>query len=1051
MQNKYPFDAVIFDLDGVITKTALVHSRAWKDMFDSYLTEREQKYNEKFVEFTHENDYLPYVDGKPRYQGVNSFLQSRGINIPFGETDDAPELETVCGLGNRKNIFFNKILENDGVEAYDSTVKLIHELIEKGIKVGVASSSKNCKVVLTAAKLLQYFETRVDGEVSAELGLKGKPEADIFTTAADNLGVAYDRAVVVEDAISGVQAGKKGNFGLVLGIAREENKQELLANGADIVVEDIEEIGFEGILKWFEEGKEEDNWSLTYHDYDTAKERSRESLLTVGNGYFGIRGAMEETVANKFNYPGTYMAGLYNTMVSKVADREIENEDFVNAINCIPFTFKIDNEEYLDINKTNIISIKRHLDFKSGLLRRELLVKDEKSRITLITSFRFVSMKDENLAAFEYKIEPQNYTAEITVKSSLSANHLNAGVARYMQLNQHHLDAVCEKSEDNMLFLAAKTTQSNILISANARINVYHEGFEQKVHYKNHSEKGVAAVEFSYQLAAKECLIVQKIVTLKQWQTADLSEAEDFGILKLSKVYDFDHIIVDSAIEWRKIWQKVDIRIEGDRLTQKMLRLHLFHLMSTTSPHNEHLDFSIPARGLHGEAYRGHIFWDEMYILPIYFIHYKEIARSVLMYRYRRLDEARKYAAENGYKGAMFPWQSGSSGKEETQKYHLNPANGEWGDDHSCLQRHVSLAIAYNIIQYHHINKDDEFMIKYGAEMLIEICRFWESKAKLNPKTKRYSIDKVMGPDEFHEMYPNAKEGGLRDNAYTNVMTIWMFEKTISVIKSLGETKKDLLYKKLNFSENEIEHWKKIAKKLNLVISDEGIISQYDGYFDLKELDWEGYKKKYGNIYRMDRILKAENLSPDEYKVAKQADTLMLFYNLNADEVSGIISRLGYKLPYDYISRNLKYYLQRTSHGSTLSRVVHSYLANQINEKELGWSMFRDAVTSDYSDIQGGTTAEGIHTGVMAGTVWITLTTYAGVDLKGKLIKIKPNLPSLWKSIRFGFNFKGENYECKISKDEISIFANSEKGFVELILNDKKQRIITRHWITLKY
>jgi trehalose/maltose hydrolase-like predicted phosphorylase len=545
--------------------------------------------------------------------------------------------------------------------------------------------------------------------------------------------------------------------------------------------------------------------------------------------------------------------------------------------------------------------------------------------------------------------------------------------------------------------------------------------------------------------------MVHKFIIIKQWKETDLFLAEKFGFDKLSRIFDFDQIIVDSAIVWRKLWKTIDIGIEGDRLSQKMIRLHLYHLLSTTSPHNENLDFSIPARGLHGEAYRGHIFWDEMFILPVFFIHFKEIAKSVLMYRYRRLDEARKYAKENGYKGAMFPWQSGSSGKEETQKYHLNPANGEWGDDNSCLQRHVSLAIAYNIIQYHHINQDDEFMLDYGAEMLIDICRFWESKTVFNEKTQRYSIDKVMGPDEFHEMYADAKEGGLRDNAYSNVMTVWMFERTAAYFNALNKEQKDILCAKCKFSESEIATWMKIAQKMNLVISEDGIISQYDGYFDLKELDWEGYKKKYGNIYRMDRILKAENLSPDEYKVAKQADTLMLFYNLNADEVTSIINKLGYKLPEDYIARNLQYYLARTSHGSTLSRVVHSYLANQINEKELGWNMFRDAVTSDFSDIQGGTTAEGIHTGVMAGTVWITLSTYAGIDLKGDLVKINPSLPKHWKSLKFEFNFKNSTYKCKMEEGVISLFVESELNSVEIILNDKKQRVITRHWINLNY
>jgi trehalose/maltose hydrolase-like predicted phosphorylase len=308
-----------------------------------------------------------------------------------------------------------------------------------------------------------------------------------------------------------------------------------------------------------------------------------------------------------------------------------------------------------------------------------------------------------------------------------------------------------------------------------------------------------------------------------------------------------------------------------------------------------------------------------------------------------------------------------------------------------------------------------------------------------------------MGPDEFHEMYADAKEGGLRDNAYSNVMTVWMFERTAAYFNALNKEQKDILCAKCKFSESEIATWMKIAQKMNLVISEDGIISQYDGYFDLKELDWEGYKKKYGNIYRMDRILKAENLSPDEYKVAKQADTLMLFYNLNADEVTSIINKLGYKLPEDYIARNLQYYLARTSHGSTLSRVVHSYLANQINEKELGWNMFRDAVTSDFSDIQGGTTAEGIHTGVMAGTVWITLSTYAGIDLKGDLVKINPSLPKHWKSLKFEFNFKNSTYKCKMEEGVISLFVESELNSVEIILNDKKQRVITRHWINLNY
>jgi beta-phosphoglucomutase family hydrolase len=241
------FDAVIFDMDGVITKTAVVHSLAWKKMFDEYLHFREKEYREPFGEFTHAGDYLSFVDGRPRYKGVETFLKSRGIIIPFGDPEDEPRKETVCGLGNRKNEFFNKVLEADGVEVYDSTIKLIQELLKSGVKVGVATSSKNCVLILEKAGITGLFETRVDGVVSAELGLKGKPEPDIFTTASDNLGVKHQRAVIVEDAVSGVQAGLKGGFCLVIGVARENNAHELKTNGADVVVEDLSEITVEKI------------------------------------------------------------------------------------------------------------------------------------------------------------------------------------------------------------------------------------------------------------------------------------------------------------------------------------------------------------------------------------------------------------------------------------------------------------------------------------------------------------------------------------------------------------------------------------------------------------------------------------------------------------------------------------------------------------------------------------------------------------------------------------------------------------------------------------
>ncbi|WP_167617166.1 beta-phosphoglucomutase family hydrolase [Maribellus sediminis] len=245
------FEAVIFDMDGVITKTAITHTAAWKKMFDEYLQKRAVEHGEAFQEFT-QKDYLAYVDGKPRYKGVTSFLESRNIELPFGDVSDEPGMETICGLGNRKNIAFNEVIARDGVEVYESTAQLLEDLTKAGIKLGVASSSKNCAPVLEAVDLLKTFGARVDGVVSAELGLHGKPEPDIFTTACEILGSTPSKSIVVEDAVSGVQAGAKGKFGLTLGIARENNEEELAENGADFVVTDLEEVGgIEGLNKLF--------------------------------------------------------------------------------------------------------------------------------------------------------------------------------------------------------------------------------------------------------------------------------------------------------------------------------------------------------------------------------------------------------------------------------------------------------------------------------------------------------------------------------------------------------------------------------------------------------------------------------------------------------------------------------------------------------------------------------------------------------------------------------------------------------------------------------
>jgi trehalose/maltose hydrolase-like predicted phosphorylase len=479
---------------------------------------------------------------------------------------------------------------------------------------------------------------------------------------------------------------------------------------------------------------------------------------------------------------------------------------------------------------------------------------------------------------------------------------------------------------------------------------------------------------------------------------------------------------------WAKLWRKFDIQVEGDDFSQRVLRLHIFHLLQTASMHNSQIDAGLPARGLHGEAYRGHVFWDEIFAMFFYDMHMPEVSRALLLYRYRRLTQARESAKKAGYSGAMFPWQSGSSGKEETQVIHLNPMSGRWGPDYSFLQRHVSFAVAYNTWQYYQRTGDFDFLRSYGAEMLLSIAQFAASLAKFSPKDKRYHTKKLMGPDEFHEALPGSSQPGFRDNAYSNLMIVWTLLKAQEALSVLPEASQAKILKRIRLSRKELERWDDIARRMKIIINRQGIISQFEGYFGLRELDWEKYKSRYGNIRRMDRILKSEGESPNDYKVAKQADALMFFYLFSLPEIEAIFQRLGYKMNKGILRKNYQYYLKRTSHGSTLSKVVYCYLAHLLGGTRESWQWYQDVLRSDLYDTQGNTTHEGIHAGIMAGSIDIAMRGFAGISLQDDIIRINPRLPRRWQGMKLRFCHKKIWFSLSINKSKISLLIKGPAG-----------------------
>ncbi|MEH0873584.1 glycosyl hydrolase family 65 protein [Pectobacterium cacticida] len=763
-------------------------------------------------------------------------------------------------------------------------------------------------------------------------------------------------------------------------------------------------------------------WGIDYCGFSAGKkEYAIESLLTVANGYLGVRGAMPDMLANEATYPATYLAGCYNQAQSTIAGHTVTNEDFVNAPDARAIRIRIGKGDWLTPDTCKNTVLYRSLSLKNGVLEHHWQVEDEQQRQLQIRSRMLADMSHPTRFAIEYCFTPLNFEGDITISTHIDGDTRNYGVERYRSLTSTHYQVLSCCAKGSYAYLNAKTLQSEIGLGFSSLIRG--DFFtEDDVHIQVDPNKVTQSIT---------CPVTQgKTYQLEKSVNIRLSTVfpTDWHIADDAVLVDFSTQLASTERAWQSLWEKADIVITGDLLSQKLLRLHTYHLLCSCSPfsnENYQLDVSVTARGLHGEAYRGHIFWDEIFILPFYIMHFPQTARQLLMYRYNRLPMARHAAQKEGLQGAMFPWQSGYDGSEQTQVVHLNPLNGQWDPDYSRLQRHVSLAIAYNIWLYWINTQDNAFMVSYGIEMMLEIAHFWLSKSQWDEKTQRYSIHGVMGPDEFHEHTPGNEAGGLKDNAYTNLMVSWLFSQLTALRQEFGDEIIGNINSGINDNKNfwnDIHH---VGENLSIIIYDD-IISQFDGYFDLEEIDWDNYRKKYKNIYRMDRILRAEGKSADHYKVAKQADTLMIFNNFSEDDVSTILKKMGYPLSEDYAKKNLHYYLSRTSHGSTLSRVVHAQLANDIDLPELSWTLYREALSSDYYDIQGGTTAEGIHTGVMAATLNTTIMAYAGVDIRHLYLRITPTLPDKWENIKFNLQHNGIQYFFNISHNEIIVSVSDD-------------------------
>jgi beta-phosphoglucomutase family hydrolase len=432
--------AIILDLDGVITDTRRLHLLAWGEVFPG-LTEA---------------DYLKHIDGKPRADGIRCYLASQ---------DQHPNQAEINQIAAAKNKAFLNLLQHEGPVVFPDALEAITTWFKMELPMAVVSSSRNCRRVLDRAGLTHYFQTIVDGEVGAELGLPGKPAPDYFLEAARRLMLDPADCVVIEDAVAGIQSARAGGFGRVVGIGRGRGRHSrlLIEHGATEVISALNEFQ----LAAPEHGME--TWSLIFDEWEPREEKFREALCTLGNGYFATRGAAEEARASEHHYPGTYLAGGYDCLSSDISGHQIHNEDLVNWPDWTLITFRHQGGEWLDLKSMHLLEYRQELNLKRGSLERRMRFRDRDDRETELCVRRFVSMANPHQAAIKWSLKPLNWEGPIEVRSLIDGAVENTGVERYRQLASKHLKVIELGEQDEIIWLSARTLQSELLMTISAR------------------------------------------------------------------------------------------------------------------------------------------------------------------------------------------------------------------------------------------------------------------------------------------------------------------------------------------------------------------------------------------------------------------------------------------------------------------------------------------------------------------------------------------------------------------------------------------------------
>ncbi len=712
-------------------------------------------------------------------------------------------------------------------------------------------------------------------------------------------------------------------------------------------------------------------WLIVQKEYRPEENLKYESLFGLTNGYLGTRGSHEEGTARSI--PCTYINGVFDK--SETFMREL-----ANMPNWLTLRFYVE-KELIGIENCEVLSFVRALDLRRAQLVKSICLRDRKGRVTQIEGIRFISRKHVHRMAVKLYITPLNYSGIIEVENIIDGTVINFCDAPRFKVKHTTLTAN-EPLLETGAYLEVATRDDHLHVGCGACLQAVRDG-KDVIHTSVFHDFGEQAVEFhDFDVHEGETTEVTKfavIYTEREEEKAAIKEAVQKEMKEFLKA-GFGTELEEHVRVYEKLWREADIEIEGDDELNRAVRFNIFHLMSTASEFDSHVN--IGAKLLHGEEYGGHAFWDtELFMLPFFAYIFPEKARNLESYRYHLLNAARDNAAKNNYRGAQYPWESADDGTEQCPDWTIEPDGTCYRCYVAVYEHHVTAAVAFGIANYVRITEDTEFLLNMGAEILMETARFWMSRCQYIEEKDRYEICQVTGPDEWHEPVDN--------NVYTNYLARWNLRYVISLAAMMKrEHEEDYmrLSEKINLTEEEIDTWEQVQKKIYLP-GKEGtkLLEQFEGYFDLKEVLIEEYDENDWPI--RPGILKTTKTS--ETQIIKQADVVMLLH------------LLGEEFDEETTRQNYSYYEKRTMHGSSLSPSIYAIMGLKVGDASKAYRYLRRAAFLDLADLQGNT-REGIHA-ANAGGVWQTVIFgFAGLrtDHDGTL-HISPALPGEWKRLSF--------------------------------------------------